>query len=866
MIDACPSEDLLAGFLEGALQGEPLTRLEAHLLHCGECRKVVAASAGGAPAPPPFARGAQVGRYRIEGVVGAGGMGVVYAAHDPDLGRRIALKILREAPERTLIEARAMARLSHPNVVAVHDVLSIEGRTLIAMELIDGLTLRQWLRREQRGWREVLGVLLQAGRGVAAAHAAGVLHRDFKPDNVLVRRDGRAFVTDFGLARLSGDPAKGIAGSPAYMAPEQMLGAQAGERADLFAYCVTAHEALFGARPFAGSTPEEVLQAAQTQELREPPRKSPRRLRSAILRGLAADPLRRPPSMQALLAELERCERALRRRPAIAALAAAALLAAGAGLIEARAAAAARWRPTFAAMLPVYDEDATFPAWSPDGRWIAYASDRDGWPRLFVAPAAGGPPRALTPEGVHAVTPRWTRDGTAITFIDDEERVYRVPAQGGEPLLLAHGPRAFADCAGRLVLALRGDADCRGCALLVEHAAASDRRLWQLPSSSRFNDLRCDRDGKLLLVSRTDLGPGAETAALWLVPVDGGEPRRLTAGDGFDCNPTFHPDGRSVIFTRWRSGRADLWEVAADGSAEQQLTFTEEEDEQLGADVSPDGRQLVFVNARNGLDLVAWSGGVSRVVGKQLDSMTAIAVAPDGREIAANVRPFSAPERSSRLELLSLAGGERRVLDASGALPAYTVGGDLLYAVGESLWMQPRGGSAHKLADLPGLPSHVAAGPDAVWVSILSSVGGWALYAVPYDGGAPRRLSIPALAVKPAPRGGYTALEMLPGPLWEVRLVPPGRPLDQPSASVAGRYMAWDWDGTSLIHADAFRVLRYHLDTGRDELLFTTRQKGEGLAVSPDRATVYTLAPRDRGVRRIMTNFADRPGLSLLGR
>src|SRR5215468_6757653 len=155
---------------------------------------------------PAEALGASLGRFRLERELGAGGMGVVHAAFDPDLERRIALKVLRGtatalARDRLLREARAMARLSHPNVVTVHEVGTAGGRDFVAMELIHGETLADWLRTERRPPAAILDAFLAAGRGLAAAHAAGIVHRDFKPHNVLRSRDGRIVVTDFGLAR-----------------------------------------------------------------------------------------------------------------------------------------------------------------------------------------------------------------------------------------------------------------------------------------------------------------------------------------------------------------------------------------------------------------------------------------------------------------------------------------------------------------------------------------------------------------------------------------------------------------------------------------------------------------------------------------
>jgi predicted Ser/Thr protein kinase len=285
----------------------------------------------------------QLGRYRIERELGTGGMGVVYAAFDPDLERRVALKLLRSGPTeeartRLLREARAMAKLSHPNVVAVYEVGTHEGTDYVAMELVDGDSLATWLREAERGRREVIDALVAAGRGLAAAHAVGLVHRDFKPHNVLRAKTGHIKVTDFGLARPAGaapgEAPKGpvteptltatgsLLGTPAYMAPEQWRGGDVGPATDQFAFCVALWEALANERPFRGDSSEELRASVERGPRTLDASKLPRRLREIVRRGLELEPAARWPSMDALLAEITR-----RRRSPYIAGAAAALLA-----------------------------------------------------------------------------------------------------------------------------------------------------------------------------------------------------------------------------------------------------------------------------------------------------------------------------------------------------------------------------------------------------------------------------------------------------------------------------------------------------------------------------------------------------------
>ena len=303
---------------------------------------------------PAEALGASLGRYRLERELGSGGMGVVHAAFDPDLERRIALKVLRvaapglEAKDRLLREARAMARLAHPNVVTVHEVGTANGRDYVAMELIQGETLADWLRAETRRPVEIVAAFVAAGRGLAAADAAGIVHRDFKPHNVLRSRDGRIVVTDFGLAReaqaalpalrdlgelassraqaamtlpvgtpssLTGITATGsLLGTPAYMAPEQWDHGAVTPATDQYAFCVALWEALAGERPYRGPTLDELRSQAALGPAALDDSRIPRRLRAILRRGLDPDPAQRWPNMDALLARIVRVE----RRPGVA--------------------------------------------------------------------------------------------------------------------------------------------------------------------------------------------------------------------------------------------------------------------------------------------------------------------------------------------------------------------------------------------------------------------------------------------------------------------------------------------------------------------------------------------------------------------
>jgi serine/threonine protein kinase/tetratricopeptide (TPR) repeat protein len=369
--------------------------------------------ASGAPpkdqGPATLARGATIGRYVVLGLVGRGGMGEVYAAYDPELDRKVAVKLLRikrgagvsqaEGRQRTLREAQAIARLSHPNVVVVFDVGTYQEQVFIAMEFVDGNTVTYWLQAADRSWQEIMKVFLAAGRGLAAAHEKGLVHRDFKPDNVMVGRDNQVRVMDFGLARQVTEKASPVSertpmqeaagvidldssstvvipapggsgasplpkatptstpsptetqpvnpptetqsvpsgmfevqltrtgammGTPAYMAPEQFLGAATDARTDQFSFCVALYEALYGQRPFGGNTMFALTSNVVQGKVREPPPETnvPPWIRRILLRGLRPTVSERFASMAELLDAFGKDPGTKRRKAVVAGLAA----------------------------------------------------------------------------------------------------------------------------------------------------------------------------------------------------------------------------------------------------------------------------------------------------------------------------------------------------------------------------------------------------------------------------------------------------------------------------------------------------------------------------------------------------------------
>lgn len=342
----CATSELLEDLVNSRLSGDARAALVAHLSDCERCARLVAELLGGtevAAGPLPLQKGGRLGRYVLLDPLGKGGMGTVYSAFDPLLERRVAIKVLHPhldlSPRMLMAEARAMARLAHPNVVPVFE-LGTGDVAYLVMELVEGESLAAWLETP-RPWRQVLDRFLQAGEALCAAHAAGLVHGDFKPANVLLDAAGRARVTDFGLAQpsvaagASGEtaprargrqtPSGSFAGgTPAYMSPERFLGEKPTAACDQFAFSASLFEALYGRRPYAGRTYAELEANVLSGQLDVPGSAqaygpSPKALRRLLVRGLAREASDRWPSLDTLLGALRKVRTRTRRFQVLAA-------------------------------------------------------------------------------------------------------------------------------------------------------------------------------------------------------------------------------------------------------------------------------------------------------------------------------------------------------------------------------------------------------------------------------------------------------------------------------------------------------------------------------------------------------------------
>jgi eukaryotic-like serine/threonine-protein kinase len=455
----CLGDELVFVFVRGELPEHEHAAVRDHIGACTPCRRLVsevARSLDGATQQPTRDEGGPpeigdktIGRYILRERLGAGGSGVVHRAHDPQLGRDVALKVLAAGassaqgatPGRWMREAKAMARLSDPNVVTVYDAGTWADSVFIAMELVEGRTLREWLREEARSVPAIVDALVAAGRGLAAAHAVGLVHRDFKPANVLVGHDGRVRVTDFGLAQplraedvadASQHPEArwatitqtcSLGGTPAYMAPEVFGGSVGDARSDQYSFSVTVFEALYGKKPIERDSVLDLVTAVMRGEMEWPTRPAvPLAIQRALRRGLSVDPEKRFPGMAGLLEALETGRSAwlTRRRAALAGV----VVAAGTALLllSGRRGTSGELRSAFAAegverAVPVVtapataDAAAAAPPAPGDAASAAPDASASTPPRAPSAPAArkhapGGSPRAAAKPTPAASPPR----------------------------------------------------------------------------------------------------------------------------------------------------------------------------------------------------------------------------------------------------------------------------------------------------------------------------------------------------------------------------------------------------------------------------------------------------------------------------
>lgn len=716
----------------------------------------------------------RVGSFEFIEELGRGGMGVVYRARDLKLDREVALKSphpnLLERPgfrQRFMGEARASSKLMHPNVVTVFEVLEDDGVPWLVMELIDGASLRSLLSgHHPLPVENVLRYAQGLTDGLRVAHTAGILHRDINPNNILVGKDGRARLSDFGLARArveleekgwySGGSTQdqisgGIVGTRGYMSPEQALGKPVDPRSDVFSLGVVFYEMCTGVPAFSEQGSSGWLDALLH---REPPSiaslnsEVPSEFQDIVHKAIAKRPFQRYQSANEMLLDLSALRRSLevdsnhsgsgvepapsRRRfwYAIAALAAAAI---ATFVVLQMVSSPPDTGPIIG---PTHHRLTTAPGWegepavSPEGSMIAYCSDQSGNPDIWIVHGSGGEPLRLTSHPGSDTDPAWFPDGSKVVFVSDrngERAIWRVPPLGGVPVLMvpnAEDPAVSPD-GRRIAFARAGPSGMHRIyvaslddPLNARVITGDDDGLWDHESPV------WSPDGRMLCY--------ADFRNLWLAPVDGGSPRRLTQEEARDHDPEWSADGKQIFFESGRDNTLALWRVDIDGGKAERLTAGTSGEGQPS--FSRDGRLLAYATRDSNSDIVVLdrqTGNRETISGATIENEPA--VAPDGSSVV-----FMSDRRGTfDLWLQPLHGGRldgapRRLTDDAGmvAVPDISPDGRWLayYRVLESqmdIWVVPiAGGVPRSFTNHPATDIHPSFSPDGTQMAFVSDRDG----------------------------------------------------------------------------------------------------------------------------------------------
>ncbi len=598
-------------------------------------------------AAPTLAIGQRWGRYEIESQLGAGGMGVVFRAQDTKLRRPVAIKFLSDevadvaGRRRFQREAQTASSLNHPHIVAVYDAGEFEGRQYLVTEFVDGGTLKAWARERKRTWREIVELLTGVADGLAVAHAAGILHRDIKPDNILVSKSGYAKLADFGLAKLAegtdndltltlteGRTRPGVViGTIPYMSPEQAAGKPVDSRSDIFSFGVVLYELLGGRRPFVGKTDLQVLQAilhAAPEPLGE---EVPLPLRMAVEKALEKDPEARHQSMRDLVVDLKRATRHTAPEPVTVptkpdtarrtswkwiAAAAVALVAVGGG------AAWLRWGDKFGAGPPAvqytqltnFADSAVAPMLSPDGKMLAFIRGEnpfEGPGQVYVKLLPDGNPLQLTHfDGGYLEGPVvFSADGSRVAFAR-RGAVWTAPVSGGEPTpLLAHasGLSWVEPTPGtRRVMFSAEIGEGIHMGVYESTESRSELRTIYLPASVEGMAHRSylSPDRRNVLIVEMDL-------ASWLpcrvVPFDGSSAGTRVGPQPAQCtDAAWSPDSKWMYTAANTGDGYHIWRQRFPNGMPEQVTSGA--DEEQGISFAPDGRS--FVTSVGGSESTLW--------------------------------------------------------------------------------------------------------------------------------------------------------------------------------------------------------------------------------------------------------------------
>lgn len=562
--------------------------------------------------------------YRIRSLLGAGGMGEVYLADDERLRRPVALKVLLDASERFLFEARAASALNHPNVAHIYDVGQERDLVFIAMEYVEGVTLEKRIESGRLRIPEAIDLALQLADALTEAYAKGIVHRDLKPGNIVINQRGQAKILDFGIATMPGDPSENvIVGTVPYMSPEQARGRAVDPRSDIFSFGTILYEMVTGARPFDAESALVTMRNILDAEPAPPGEEVPAALRRILARCLEKEPDRRYSSPRQLVADLRALHtppppRRARRMWTAAAFVTAGIAIAG-QIMLARRSATPQPPPRLVKITtaPGLEDE---PAISPDGNSIAYTSDERGNLDVFVRPLTGGEAVRLTDSDADDAQAAWSPDGTRIAFVSARDRggrlsivlgqalgnfvnaqggdLYVVPASGGPSVKIVDNAFYPAWSPNGTSIVFQSPRGGRWDLWIVELGRGTLR---QLTRDQEFDyQPSWSPDGKSIVYASGMPSP----YRVKVVPAVGGPTRIITDGrDGVLLKPVFAPDGRSVLYSSRRGGSLNLWRtslVSRNAKAER-LTLGEGDD--VNASVA--GRRVLYASVRQMPDL--WS-------------------------------------------------------------------------------------------------------------------------------------------------------------------------------------------------------------------------------------------------------------------
>jgi len=845
------------------------------------------------------------GPYEVVALLGAGGMGQVYRARDPRLNRHVAIKVLARATadparqRRLLGEAQAASALNHPGIVTVYDVGAHEGTSYIVSELIEGTSLRETLRRAPLALREVLEIAVQMADGLAAAHQAGIVHRDFKPENVMVTRDGRVKIVDFGLALVGSSDGDAIAPSDAtvtivgmvvgtvpYMSPEQARGAAVDHRTDQFSLGLTLYEMVTGRRAFGAETTAQTLAAILDDEPEPIAKLNPRvpaPVRWTIERCLAKDPRQRYESTVDLARDLRTLRDRLseftpvadivaetpRRRGRTLLAIAAVALAASVGLLfgltrgDAAGARLDEYRFTPIATDAGYQAS---PAWSPDGKTLAYVAGVNGVLQVFTK-APGSPTRApVTRQRFDCRDPFWSPDGTRLYFISlarDREGLYSISAAGGDAVLVMEDVYRAALSPDGKTLAFFRDRGVGRIDLFMASPIDSEPKPYTKHPFVRESgyveaNLHFSPDGTKLgtWVERND---GAVLRAeFWILPVGDGAPYLVETpgGEVGGVAPRFAwlPDSRRIVSALpVPAPGTHIWLSDTESPARRLLTSTGgvESDPAL----SPDGSRLALTLEQMDYDIFQLSteNPVPAPVLETSRSEMDPAWSPTGKEMAFTT------DRSGRTEIWirSRDGDERPVVTAADfaagstyllSSPAFSHDGERIAynragPEGMQIWISPKaGGRPIQLAQGGVTQDWPSWSPDGMSIAFTQSVqGNWAL-AKARVGAVTPEIVVPSI-------DGFSPVQWGPG--WIAFNGRDGLSIVSPDGKATRvlhdqAWMAFAWS------ADGHRIFGIRLSDDYQHLTFTSvdvNSRAERV-ISPDFKPLPMSARLVRGMTR----------------